>query len=36
MTEKSVAAGVLSFSADGWISFTHPLLRLAINDTITD
>lgn len=34
--EKSVAAGVLSCNADGWISFTHPLLRLAINDTITD
>jgi hypothetical protein len=34
--EKSVAAGVLSCTADGWISFAHPLLRRAINDTITD
>ncbi len=33
---NSIAAGVLSCSADEWISFTHPLLRLAINDTITD
>lgn len=33
---NSVAAGVLSLAADGWVSFTHPLLRLAINDTITD
>lgn len=33
---NSVAAGVLSCSADKWISFTHPLLRQAINDTITD
>lgn len=33
---NSVAAGVLSLTADEWISFTHPLLRLAINDTITD
>ncbi|OGS72348.1 MAG: hypothetical protein A2063_09595 [Gallionellales bacterium GWA2_60_142] len=35
-TSNSVAAGVLSLTADEWISFTHPLLRLAINDTITD
>lgn len=34
--EKSVAAGVLGCTADGWISFAHPLLRRAINDTITD
>jgi len=33
---NSVAAGVLSLTASEWISFTHPLLRLAINDTITD
>jgi DNA-binding CsgD family transcriptional regulator len=33
---NSVSAGVLSLTADEWISFTHPLLRLAINDTITD
>ncbi|OGS92665.1 MAG: hypothetical protein A2061_02680 [Gallionellales bacterium GWA2_59_43] len=32
----SITAGVLGRSADDWISFTHPLLRLAINDTITD
>ncbi|MDP2400663.1 MAG: ATP-binding protein, partial [Actinomycetota bacterium] len=35
-TNNSVAAGVLSCTADEWVSFTHPLLRLAINDTITD
>lgn len=34
--EKSVAAGVLGSTADGWVSFAHPLLRRAINDTITD
>jgi len=33
--DRSVAAGVLN-CADDWISFTHPLLRQAINDTITD
>lgn len=33
---ESIAAGVLCRTADDWISFTHPLLRLAINDTITD
>lgn len=32
----AVAAGVLNCNDDGWISFTHPLLRQAINDTITD
>ncbi len=35
-TEKSVTAGVLGCTADGWLSFTHPLLRRAISDTITD
>jgi len=33
---KSITAGVLVCSDDDWISFSHPLLRLAINDTITD
>jgi DNA-binding CsgD family transcriptional regulator len=33
---NAIAAGVLNRSADDWISFTHPLLRLAINDTMTD
>lgn len=35
-TNNSVAAGVLSCTADEWVSFSHPLLRLAINDTISD
>lgn len=29
--ERSMAAGVLSRSADGYLSFTHPLLRRAID-----
>lgn len=35
-TNNAVEAGVLNCSANEWVSFTHPLLRLAINDTITD
>lgn len=30
--ERAVAAGVLSCSADGWLSFNHPLLRRAIEN----
>ena len=29
----AVAAGVLTYSADGWISFNHPLLRQAIDNS---
>lgn len=35
-SNKSVTAGVLSCTHDGWLSFAHPLLRQAVNDTITD
>lgn len=34
--ERAVASGVLSYSADGWISFTHPLLRRAIGISIIE
>jgi DNA-binding CsgD family transcriptional regulator len=30
--ERAVAAGVLSCSAEGWLSFTHPLLRRVIEN----
>jgi len=30
--ERALAAGVLSCSAEGWLSFTHPLLRRAIEN----
>ncbi|MDD2915756.1 MAG: LuxR C-terminal-related transcriptional regulator [Gallionella sp.] len=30
--EHAIAAGVLAYSADGWLSFTHPLLRRAIGN----
>lgn len=30
--ERAVAAGVLSCGEDGWLSFTHPLLRRAIDN----
>lgn len=32
--ERAVAAGVLSCSADGWLSFNHPLLRRSINNFV--
>lgn len=35
-SNRSAAVGVLTLTADEWLSFTHPLLRLAVNDTITD
>ncbi|MDD5300390.1 MAG: response regulator [Gallionella sp.] len=34
--ERAVAAGVLSCSADGWLSFTHPLLRRAIDNVVME
>jgi DNA-binding CsgD family transcriptional regulator len=34
--ERSVAAGVLSRSADGCLSFTHPLLRRAIDSLVME
>lgn len=34
--ERAVAAGVLSCSADGWLSFTHPLLRRAIDNSAVE
>jgi hypothetical protein len=33
---NSIAAGVLTLGSNEWISFSHPLLRQAVNDTITD
>lgn len=35
-SDRAAAVGVLTRTADEWLSFTHPLLRLAVNDTITD
>ena len=35
-SERAVAAGVLSCSADGWLSFTHPLLRRAIGNLVME
>lgn len=34
--ERAVAAGVLAFNADGWLSFTHPLLRQAIGNGVME
>jgi hypothetical protein len=34
--ERAVAAGVLSYSADGWLSFNHPLLRQAIDNLVME
>lgn len=34
--DNSIAAGVLLLGANEWVSFSHPLLRQAVNDTITD
>ncbi len=30
--KRAVAAGVLAYGGDGWLSFTHPLLRRAIGN----
>ncbi|MFA5826383.1 MAG: LuxR C-terminal-related transcriptional regulator [Gallionellaceae bacterium] len=32
--ERAVASGVLSYSADRWLTFTHPLLRRAIDNSV--
>lgn len=32
----AVAAGVLTYSADGWLSFNHPLLRRAIDNLVVE
>lgn len=32
--ERAVASGVLSYSADKWLTFTHPLLRRAIGNSV--
>lgn len=34
--ERAIASGVLSYSADGWITFTHPLLRRAIGNSVME
>lgn len=34
--ERAVAAGVLSCSADGWLSFKHPLLRRVISNFVME
>lgn len=34
--ERAIAAGVLSCGADGWLSFTHPLLRRAIDNLVVE
>ncbi len=34
--ERAVAAGVLSRSADGWLSFKHPLLRRVISNFVME
>ncbi|MDO8812736.1 MAG: response regulator [Gallionella sp.] len=34
--ERAIAAGVLSCNADGWLSFTHPLLRQAIDNVVME
>lgn len=34
--ERAVAAGVLACSAEGWLSFTHPLLRQAIDNLVAE
>lgn len=33
---RAVASGVLSYSADRWITFTHPLLRRAIGNSVME
>jgi DNA-binding CsgD family transcriptional regulator len=34
--ERAVASGVLSCSTDSWLSFTHPLLRQAIGNSVME
>lgn len=34
--ERAIASGVLTSSSDGWLSFTHPLLRQAIDNLIVE
>ncbi|MBI5439142.1 MAG: response regulator [Nitrosomonadales bacterium] len=34
--ERAIAAGVLSCNEDGWLSFTHPLLRRAIDNVVVE
>ena len=34
--ERTVAAGVLSCSAEGWLSFNHPLLRRVIDNLVME
>lgn len=34
--ERAVASGVLSYSDDTWLSFTHPLLRRAIGNSVVE
>ena len=34
--ERAVASGVLSYSADRWLTFTHPLLRRAIGNSVME
>jgi DNA-binding CsgD family transcriptional regulator/energy-coupling factor transporter ATP-binding protein EcfA2 len=34
--ERAIAAGVLSCGSDGWITFTHPLLRQAIENLVME
>lgn len=34
--ERAVASGVLSYSDDKWLTFTHPLLRRAIGNSVME
>ena len=34
--ERAVASGVLSCSTDRWLSFTHPLLRRAMSNSVME
>lgn len=34
--ERTVAAGVFTWGTNGWISFTHPLLRLVIDSLVME
>lgn len=34
--ERTIAAGVLTWGANGWISFTHPLLHRAIDSLVME
>ncbi len=34
--ERAVASGVLSHSVDNWLAFTHPLLRMAIGNSVVE